>query len=138
MEQWGKTEDQNVMRPLRRRLSAWRIRVLLAAVAVVLFAGNPGPRQFARMVVDKTAAQQTSDPNTFVINLFPSVARALILANARRSNFYLFSIYRIHYGEHETSTYLAAMWSIVRIGSAQPNDRHAPEAARPTGPTSAI
>lgn len=138
MEQWGKTEDKNVMRPLRRRVSAWRIRVLLAAVAVILFAGNPGPRQFARMVVNETAAQQTSDPNTFVINLFPSVARALVLANARRSNFYLFSIYRIHYGERETATYLAALWSIVQIGSAQPNDRHSPEPARPTGPSSTI
>lgn len=139
MKKWEDKGDENATRHLhRRRLSAWRIRVILAALAVVLFAGNPGPRQFARMVVAKTATQQTSDPNTFVINLFPSVARALVLANSRRSNFYLFSVYRIRYGEHDSATYFAAMWSIVRIGVTRHDDNRHREPAHLASPASTI
>lgn len=139
MEQWGDSEkDSLTWRLYRRRLFAWRIRILLAVLAVVLFVGNPAPRQFARMVVDQTTTHKTSDPGTFVINLFPSMARALVLANARRSNFYLFSIYRIRYGEHDTATYLAAVWSVVRIGRSRRNDDRRPAAGRTPTPDSAI
>lgn len=140
MEKWGDREenDGTRRRQYRPRLSAWRIRILLAVLAVILFVGNPGPRQFARMVVSETATQKTRDPSTFVINLFPSMARALVLANTRRSNFYLFSIYRIRYGERDMATYLAGMWSIVRIGRSQRENEHHPAAGRPSSPDSAI
>lgn len=93
-----------------------RIGLALMVAAIILFEGNPDPKAFARHIVHHASEQTGGGPDTFVVTVFPSVARAAVLANSRRQNYYLFSIYRVDYGQDNPRAYLGILWRFIPIG----------------------
>lgn len=102
-------------------LSTRRILIAVLLSFAILVAGNPGPGMFADRIVARLIQKAPAAPDTVVATIFPSVARALILQHTSRSNYFLFSVYRIDVGGSYSGLYLAGLWSIVQIHGSSPD-----------------
>ncbi|WP_156003931.1 hypothetical protein [Thiomonas sp. FB-6] len=109
-----------------------RILAVLAVIVAVLAMGNPGLDDFAAYA--RTQLEDAPGAVGFFAGLLPGLTRSYLLSNTRRSNFGLFSVYRIDPGDPRSVAVLGVAWHFFPLGRSlsapPPRDRaSAPRAA---------
>lgn len=113
-----------------------RILVALAVIVALLALGNPGLDDFAAYARNKL--EDAPGAVGFLAGLLPGLTRSYVLSNTRRSNFGVFSIYRIDPGDPRSVSVLGIAWHFFPLGRSlsQPSPR--PRASEPHAASSAI
>ena len=116
-----------------------RLLLVLAVIVAVLALGNPGLDDFASYA--NRQIEQAPGALGFFAGLLPGLTRSYLLSSTRRSNFGLFSIYRIEPGDSRAVAVLGIAWQFIPLGrslSAPADDSRTPGASAPPGHSSGI
>jgi hypothetical protein len=88
--------------------------VALAVIVALLALGNPGLDDFAAYARNKL--EDAPGAVGFLAGLLPGLTRSYVLSNTRRSNFGLFSVYRIDPGDPRSVAVLGIAWHFFPLG----------------------
>ncbi len=113
--------------------------VVVALAVAVLAMGNPGLEDFARYAGRQI--EQAPGALGFFAGLLPGLTRSYLLSDTRRSNFGVFSIYRLDAGDSRSVAVLGIAWHFIPLGrslSEPAADSRAPGASAPPGRSSGI
>ncbi len=116
-----------------------RLLFALAVVVAVLAVGNPGLDDFASYA--SRQFEQAPGALGFFAGLLPGLTRSYLLSNTQRSNYGVFSIYRIESGDSRSVAVLGIAWHFFPLGrslSAPAEDSGASGASAPHGRSSGI
>jgi hypothetical protein len=125
------------MKPSAHRTS--RLLTALAVVVAVLAVGNPGLDEFANYA--SRQIEQAPGALGFFAGLLPGLTRSYLLSNTQRSNFGVFSIYRIDPGDSRSVAVLGIAWHFLPLGrslAAPADDARPSGASEPQGRSSGI
>jgi hypothetical protein len=113
-----------------------RILVVLAVIVALLALGNPGLDDFAAYARNKL--EDAPGAVGFLAGLLPGLTRSYVLSNTRRSNFGLFSIYRIDPGDPRSVPVLGIAWHFLPLGRSLSQPSPPPRGSEPREGSSGV